>query len=519
MENFQAVEPRVATYIKHSRAAMAAVLLAAMLVCCSGPPGAGLKESIFRNLAETRHQRKVQVVEKLETLMALARSAPSNPVLAGAFSRFHDASIKAGQGSFTPAEDTELDRAYLERYYYFYDILFVGADGLVFHTIRRESDLGKNLFTSGLAATMLAKKLAGGKPVEFVDFHYYSPSKEPAAFFVAAAPGADGKPAGWMVFQFSSNALREIMSSETGLGSTAEVYLANENKVMLTQSRLLPQGAGLSLRVETEAVEKAMKIGEGSAVITDYRGVRVFSSFEKLQFAGANWVVIAEVDEEEALTRHFMEHRDYYYPKTLELIQAGAPTTPEPEWLFDENVKVDINEYASAGPGEIISTAGVTTCTAVAVKYPGKFVYLGHIFPLDRVYYGRWEKPLVDMYYRLTGGVYGDKVTNLMGAMTSDILQFRVYPSQVRALQATLIATHKNSFARIVDSLLDSGLYLSQIRVLQAPEAKYVDVGVDVNSGRTVAQWVGRAGEARWTEERGTPTLEDLAKRVMNYQQ
>jgi hypothetical protein len=483
---------------------------------CSGRER-DIRSSTFAKLTAVRQERKAQVTQKLEKMMSKVRAAAADPVLSRAFANFKAmaASGKPG-GRAGDLEDRELDRAYLEEYYYFYDILFVAPDGLVFYTIRRESDLGQNLFTGGLSSTLLAQKLKGGGAVEFVDYHYYSPSQEPAAFFVATVAG-EGKPAGWMVFQFSSGALMEIMSAETGLGKTAEVYLTNENKVMLTQSRLLPRGAPLSLRVETEAVERAMRVGEGSGVIKDYRGMRVFSSFQKFGFAGADWVIIAEVDEEEVITQRFMENRDYYYREIFTRLPAGPPAEPKPQWLSHESVKVDINEYASGGRGDIIATAGVTTCTAVALQYPGKFAFVGHIYPLDLVYFGRWEKPLVDVYYRLADGVHGDGVTDLMGNMIHEIQYFRIYPSQTRALEAVLIATHQKSFARITDRLLDSGFYLSQIRILSLPGMKYVDVAAEVDSGAVVAHWADPGKTRRWTTSIGAPTMESLVKQVMNY--
>jgi len=491
--------------------------LALLLAGCSATSSADIMADTFARLDSIRTERKTQVEKKLEAMMEKVRAAGTNPALAHAFARF-----RPGAGSGQPSgpmaapEDRELDKTYLEEYYYFYDILFIDMSGQVFYTIRRESDLGKNLFTSELSSTLLAQKLKSGGKVEFVDYHFYSPSKEPAAFFIHPVE-VDAKTTGWIAFQFSSAALKEIMSAETGLGKTAEVYLTNESKVMLTQSRLMAGNTILSQQVETEAVARAIVSGRGNGIILDYRSVRVFSSFEKFQFAGASWVIIAEVDEEEVITQRFMENREYYYEKIFRRLPAGPPVAPRPRLLFDENVKVDINEYGYARESEVVATAGVTTCTAVVIQYPGKFAYLGHAYPLDRVYYSAMERRLLDAYYYLADSVHGDKVVDLVGSMIRQISHFDIYPSETRRLEATLLAPHHKSFARITDKLLESGLFLSQIKILSLPSARYADVAVEVDSGMVTAHWVSADKSEVWTSAQDAPTLETLVKEIMEY--
>ncbi|MDH5637416.1 MAG: hypothetical protein OEZ04_02885 [Nitrospinota bacterium] len=493
------------------------ILSALYLNGCSPTSGPEIKSDTFENLRSLRMERKMLVVEKLERMRDKVQDSVKNPALTGAFNRFRSLVANGALPMETGAyEDEVLDREYLEEYYYFYDILFIDRSGLVFHTIRRESDLGKNIFNSELSSTLLAQKLKSGTRDNFVDYHYYSPSKEPAAFFIAPMKQPDGL-AGWMVFQFSSGALKEIMSQDAGLGKTAEVYLTNESHVMLTQSRLLPQDTAMSLRVETEAVKLAMEAGEGGDIILDYRGVRVFSSFEKFQFAGAGWVIIAEIDEDEVITRRFMNDRDRLYDEIFKRLPAGAPAEPHPELLYQESVKVDINEYGAGRADDVISTAGVTTCTAVVIQYPGKFAFLGHIYPLDDVYYEGWEKYMLGAYYGLFGSVHGDRVADLMGKMLHEITYFNINPSETRKLEAVLLATHRNSFKRITDRLLEAGLLLSQIRVVTYDGMEYLDVGVEVDKASVVAHWVGPGGKTGWTNAAGAPTLDKLVKDVIGY--
>ncbi|MDH5508984.1 MAG: cache domain-containing protein [Nitrospinota bacterium] len=484
---------------------------------CSPTSGHEVKSETFEKLRSVRRERKLLVVQKLERMRGRVKDSVNNSVLTGAFDRFRsllaDGALPAGTGAY---EDKDLDQEYLEKYYNFYDILFIDRDGLVFHTMRRESDLGKNIFNSDISSTLLAQTLKSGTLDDFVDYHYYSPSREPAAFFIAPMKRPDGL-SGWIVFQLSSGALRDIMSQDTSMGKTAEVYLTNESHVMLTQSRLLPQDTVMNLRVETEAVRRAMEAGEGDGVILDYRGVRVFSSFEKFQFAGVGWVIIAEMDEDEVITRQFMDDRDRLYNEIFKRLPAGTTAEPHPELLYQESVRVDINEYGSGRVDDVISTAGVTTCTAVVIQYPGKFAFLGHIYPLDDVYFEGWEKYILGVYYGLFGSVHGDRVADLMGRMLHEITYFNIHPSETRRLEAVLLATHRNSFRRITDRLLDTGLLLSQIRIVTLDGMKYLDVAVEVDKASVVAHWVGPGGKKEWTNAAGAPTLDVLVKDIIGY--
>ena len=160
---------------------------------CSPMSGAGLKAQTFEQLNALRRERKLQVEAKLENMRGKVADAVKNPILTGAFERFMALAANDGPpAGLVPFEDKDLDRVYLEEYYYFYDILFIDSGGLVFHTIRRESGLGMNIFKSEISSTLLAQRLKSGVDVAFVDYHYYSPSREPASFFVAPMRGEGG---------------------------------------------------------------------------------------------------------------------------------------------------------------------------------------------------------------------------------------------------------------------------------------------------------------------------------------
>jgi signal transduction histidine kinase len=84
-----------------------------------------------------------------------------------------------------------------------------------------------------------------------------------------------------------------------GLGVSGESYLVGSDKLMRSISRF-QQNSIMKTRVSTQGVEKAFGDTTGTSVKNDYRGVKVLSSFSKLNVPGLDWVILAEIDYAEA---------------------------------------------------------------------------------------------------------------------------------------------------------------------------------------------------------------------------
>jgi hypothetical protein len=155
---------------------------------------------------------------------------------------------------------------------------------------------------------------------------------------------------------------------------------------MMTQSRFRPELTDLRLKVETAAVSAALASGTGQRVIRDYRGVTVLSSFEPFDVYGTKWVIIAEMDEKEAVTDHYRQDTDFYQKEIVRYLGRAPIKTHARSPVERRAKRVDMNEFAKALPGTSLKTSGVATCTAIAVVLPNRFGYLAHIGPSDRIY-------------------------------------------------------------------------------------------------------------------------------------
>jgi PAS domain S-box-containing protein len=121
--------------------------------------------------------------------------------------------------------------------------------------------------------------------------------------FIAAPILDDDKVTGVLFLEIPDLALNRLMAEridEIGLGQTGEVYLAGSDFLMRSSSRFLDNSM-LSVQSETYAVQQALTGISGSARILDYRGIKVLSSYSPLKIPNLHWVVVAEMDWQEAL--------------------------------------------------------------------------------------------------------------------------------------------------------------------------------------------------------------------------
>jgi len=95
--------------------------------------------------------------------------------------------------------------------------------------------------------------------------------------------------------------LEEILFIRTGMGNTGESYLVGEDSTMRSKSRFFPDREPSSIKVNTASVRLALSGNEGVHQTRDYRNVEVLSAYRKLNIQGMKWVIISEMDFEEAL--------------------------------------------------------------------------------------------------------------------------------------------------------------------------------------------------------------------------
>lgn len=237
-------------------------------------------------------------------------------------------------------------RDYLEKFGY-YDIFFVDNEtGNIVYSVFKEVDFATSLLSGPYKDTNFAEVFREAKDakdnayVKLVDYQSYIPSYDAPASFIAS-PIYDGdKKIGILIFQMPVDKINEIMTDngrwkDVGLGESGETYIVGEDYTLRNQSRFLIEDKNSYLQmikaiglkkdvvnqidklnnaiglqvVKTKGTIAALDHKRGTEIFDDYRGVSVLSSYKPLNIQDVNWVIMSEIDEDEAF-RNIKEMRN-----------------------------------------------------------------------------------------------------------------------------------------------------------------------------------------------------------------
>ncbi len=231
-------------------------------------------------------------------------------------------------------------RNYLETFGY-YDIFIVDdKTGEIVYTVFKEADFGTSLLNGPYSNTNLAEAFRAAREsfdksfTKIVDYKPYHPSYNAPASFIAAPIFDNNERIGVLIFQMPIDKINDIMTNKqnwqsVGLGASGETYLVGNDFTLRNQSRFLIEdkknyfkmikeigvdeevikdiknfNSAIGLQeVRTKGTRSALNGKTGSEIFPDYRGVPVLSAYKPLNIKGLHWVIMSEIDEEEAFTQ------------------------------------------------------------------------------------------------------------------------------------------------------------------------------------------------------------------------
>ena len=193
----------------------------------------------------------------------------------------------------------------LQRERGYYDIFLFDVEGNLVYTVFKELDYATNLVNGKYKDTGLGivYRAARDNPkkgyVAFDDFAPYAPSHGAPASFIATPVIENDELLGVLVFQMPIDNINGIMNQREGMGESGESYIVGEDLLMRSDSRFSEESTILQVEVASDTVKAALKGETGVSVVPDYRGVPVLSAHSALHFHGANWAIMAEIDDAE----------------------------------------------------------------------------------------------------------------------------------------------------------------------------------------------------------------------------
>ncbi|UXP31655.1 sensor histidine kinase [Reichenbachiella agarivorans] len=93
--------------------------------------------------------------------------------------------------------------------------------------------------------------------------------------------------------------IQEILLERTGMGNSGETYLVGGDSSLRSVSRFFPGQTPSSIFAHTRGVDSSLAGQDSTGVFKDYRGVEVFSAYQRIEIANLNWGILSEMDVEE----------------------------------------------------------------------------------------------------------------------------------------------------------------------------------------------------------------------------
>ncbi len=217
----------------------------------------------------------------------------------------YDAAPDGGTYSAAHAKFHPWFRDLLEKRGY-YDIFMVSHEGKVVYSVHKEKDFGTDLATGKWRDTDLAKvygridKAFSRGNVAFSDFAPYAPSGgAPASFIAAPIFDHEGGKHGALVFQMPMDKINAIMNNTAGMGESGDAYIVGRDLLLRSDMRTTKEDDVLKAKADEESVRRALRGEDGVLIGNDHHGHEVLSAYGPLDFLGARWAIVADVEMEE----------------------------------------------------------------------------------------------------------------------------------------------------------------------------------------------------------------------------
>ena len=262
-----------------------------------------IKEKSFNHLITARELLHNQVENYFRERFGDVDVLAKNPITAQGLSRLSRSFRASGFGSPEYLESRDIYQSLMEHYvtdYGYVNIFFIDVDGEVVYSANEDEYTGTNLLTGKYKYFSMAQVFKRGlEEVTFEDYTWHDDHNGFTSYFAAPIRG-NQTVLGVLVIEIPFSHLDAMLTRRAGLGQTGEIYLVGEDGFMRSNSRFSEEPTILQKEVDTEATRDAFDGNTGTMVVDDYRGVPVLSAYTPLHLKFVDWILLAEIDEEEA---------------------------------------------------------------------------------------------------------------------------------------------------------------------------------------------------------------------------
>ena len=180
------------------------------------------------------------------------------------------------------------------------NLILIDSEGYVIYEFDAGTELGTNLEFSAYDNSPLGKAYSQVKNEKIVVVYgpYLKIGNSNLVLLFVAEVYEGGELIGVIALQDSMDDINTISTESTGLGKTGDSYIVDENKFLITPSRI--READLLIQeVETENAERCFDESDEGGVLyfEDFNGDNVIGNHANI--LEVNWCLVAEIGEQE----------------------------------------------------------------------------------------------------------------------------------------------------------------------------------------------------------------------------
>lgn len=180
-------------------------------------------------------------------------------------------------------------------------MLIEPIEGFVYFSVNRGTNFQAKLSQKSSMLSGLWRSCLNSDITLISDMEMQNSNSDIPTIFIGNRIIENGKVVAVLIAEISNKAINDIMTSREGLGKSGESYIVGDDHYFRSDSRFSTKSTVLNQKVKTQATEKVFAGISGISMIDDYRGIKVLSSYERLNISGLNWAIITEIDESEIM--------------------------------------------------------------------------------------------------------------------------------------------------------------------------------------------------------------------------
>lgn len=297
-----------------------------------------LRQAVEEKMLALLEGRRVAIIDYLASIRRDLRMQAGNPLVHDAFREFEAGWRELGdeaaqklfstfitENPYPPASRKRLDdigdgprygiaharfhpllREFAEQRGY-RDLLLIDNQGRVIYSVMKQQDfateLGEETDISGGLGIAFRRIIDNPSPIAetFVDFKTYLPAGgRPTGFIAMPLHDKKGERLGVLVFEMPVRRINRVMNVAAGMGKTGETFIAGSDLLARTDSRFATRSTILERRVDSGPVKAALNGDSGVMISTETneadKSFEKLSAFAPLDFLGARWAIIAQID-------------------------------------------------------------------------------------------------------------------------------------------------------------------------------------------------------------------------------